>query len=257
MKLRSLFLALAGALLFTAALAPRANAELIVYFNFEHPPSPNPTLDFDHDSANLGAPDFNPGGGIQASTLTLVTTADFRTAGGLLLNRTALDSDPAPPFPPSFNGQALLLNDTKNTTAELCFTVDTSFLTNLSLTFATDNNGNGYSTVQLSASINGGAFFNIGSSQTMGLGVSLMTFNIGDGGGNFLGTGTPQTTVFCLTFTGGQSNGNDRQTVIDNIQLNAAIVPEPATVGGGLLGVLGICWHQRRRLIRSLRLRPA
>jgi hypothetical protein len=252
MKLRSLFIAVAGALILAAVLVPRANATLIVYFNFEDTPGTfGRDARFDNFSDQtflVPGEDINPGGGIQFSTLSLVTTADASTAGGLLLNRTALDSDPAALVPPSFHGHALLLNDTKNTTATLCFTVDTSFLTNLSLTFATDNNGNGYSTVQLSASINGGAFFNIGSSQTMGLGVSLMTFNIGDGGGNFLGTGTPQTTVFCLTFTGGQSNGNDRQTVIDNIQLNATVVPEPATVVGGLLGVLGICWHQRRRI---------
>ncbi|PYK39251.1 MAG: hypothetical protein DME60_09890 [Verrucomicrobia bacterium] len=37
------------------------------------------------------------------------------------------------------------------------------------------------------------------------------------------------------------------QDIIDNIQVNGTIVPEPATVGGGLLGVLGLCWFQRRR----------
>ena len=51
---------------------------------------------------------------------------------------------------------------------------------------------------------------------------------------------------FRLVFSGGQSNGNNRETAIDNIQLNA--VPEPSTVAGGLLGACGICWHQRRRL---------
>jgi hypothetical protein len=35
------------------------------------------------------------------------------------------------------------------------------------------------------------------------------------------------------------------------MQINA-VVPEPATVAGGVLGVVGLCWHQRRRLIRSL-----
>jgi hypothetical protein len=34
-------------------------------------------------------------------------------------------------------------------------------------------------------------------------------------------------------------------------------VPEPTTIAGGLLGVLGLCWFQRRRLIRSVRLRRA
>ncbi|HTH20147.1 MAG TPA: PEP-CTERM sorting domain-containing protein, partial [Candidatus Udaeobacter sp.] len=60
-----------------------------------------------------------------------------------------------------------------------------------------------------------------------------------------------------LHFTNGQSNGNDLQNVIDNIQVNGVIVPEPATVAGGLLGVLGLCWFQRRRLISAVRFRRA
>jgi hypothetical protein len=58
-----------------------------------------------------------------------------------------------------------------------------------------------------------------------------------------------------LNFTLGQSNGQDLQNLIDNIQVNGVVVPEPATVAGGLLGVLGLCWFQRRRLIRSVRFR--
>ena len=54
-----------------------------------------------------------------------------------------------------------------------------------------------------------------------------------------------------LLFTGGKSNGNDLQFQLDNIQISGTVVPEPATVAAGLLGVLGLCWHQRRRLIRS------
>jgi len=49
----------------------------------------------------------------------------------------------------------------------------------------------------------------------------------------------------------------DDQTIIDNIRLDGTFVPEPATVMGGLLGVFGLCWHQRRQLVRFLRLRPA
>jgi len=260
MKLRSLLGAIAGALLLTAALIPRANAQtVIVYFNFEDPPGTfGRDARFDNFSDQTFAlpafgEDANPGGGIQFSTLNLVTTANASTAGGVLLNRTTLDSDPAAHVPPSFNGHALLLNDTINTTATLSFTVDTTLLKNLSLSFATDNNGNGYSTVALSYSINGGMSMPVGS-QALTNGVTLITFsNIGPG--DFLGTGTPQSTVFTLTFTGGRSNGNDRQTVIDNIQLGGTVVPEPATVAGGLLGVLGLCWYQRRRLICCVSLR--
>src|SRR6266853_4917072 len=260
MKLRSLFVASAAALLLTGAFVPRANADtLIVYFNFEDATTGGV---FDPVADTIAA--GNPGGGIQASTLKLTNGAgttpatdtapfggDFSSQGGLLLNRTALDSDPAAPVPPSFNGQALQMDKTKGNDAGLSFNVDTSFLTNLSLTFATDNNGNGFDSVQLQASINGGTFFNIGSVQALVTGVTIHTFTIGTGGGVFLGSGTLQNTVFRLEFTGGASNGNDRQTVIDNFQLGGTVVPEPATVAGGLLGLCGLCWHQLRRLVRS------
>jgi hypothetical protein len=256
MKLRSLFGAVAGALLLTAAFVPRANADtLIVYFNFE-------------DATTGGAPDFNAdcvpgtpgcgadsntGGGIQNSTLSLVTAANFESAGGLLLNRSTTavaptnDQDPALHVPPSFNGQALLLNDTINTTATLSFTADTTLLSNLSLSFATDNNGNGYSTVQLSYTSASDGTVIVGSQSLPTMGTAITTFSSTSfpllNGANGDGTVT-----FTLTFTGGQSNGQDRQTVIDNIQLTATVVPEPATVAGGLLGLCGLCWHQRRRI---------
>jgi hypothetical protein len=54
--------------------------------------------------------------------------------------------------------------------------------------------------------------------------------------------------------TGTRNNAEPNHTYIDNIQIDA-IVPEPATTVGGVLGVAGLCWYQRRRLIRFLRLR--
>ena len=58
--------------------------------------------------------------------------------------------------------------------------------------------------------------------------------------------------VLRIQLTGGQSSGTNLQNIIDNVRVE--IVPEPTTIAGGLLGVLGLCWHQRRRLIRSMRL---
>jgi hypothetical protein len=68
---------------------------------------------------------------------------------------------------------------------------------------------------------------------------------------------TPKVVTFTLMFSNGHSNGVDLQTVIDNILLGGTVIPEPATVWGGLLGVCGLCWHQRRRLIGFLPLRRA
>jgi hypothetical protein len=265
MKLRSLFVAGAAALLLTGVFAPRANGTLIMYFNFEDTPGTNGrNAVFDNYADAIpgtpGALDSdNTGGGIQFSLLTVTTGANVSTAGGLLLNRAPGDIDPAAPVPPSFNGHALLFNATKDTTATVSFTVNTSFLTGLSLTFASDNNGNGYKTVALSANVNGTGSFAIGSPQALPtMGTAITTFNIGTGGGVFLGSGTPQLTVFTLTFSDpGTSVGQDRQTAIDNIRLEGTVVPEPATVAGGLLCVFGLCWHQLRRLVRSPRLRRA
>jgi hypothetical protein len=259
--LRSLFLVAAGTLLLTAALIPQANAQqTIVYFNFEDTPGTfGRDARFDNFSDQtflVAGEDINTGGGIQFSTLTLTTTANASTAGGLLLNRTAGDQDPANPVPPSFNGHALLFNDTKGTTATLDFTVNTTFLKDLSLSFATDNNGNGYHAVTLQYSINGGVFTTVGTQALPTMGTAITTFNIDPTDAVFKGDGTPQTTVFRLIFTlPGNTSGQDRQTVIDNIVLGGTVVPEPATVVGGLLGALGLCWHQRRRLIRLTPLR--
>jgi PEP-CTERM motif len=248
----SLFGAVAGALILTAALAPRANATLIVYFNFED--APTGTQNFDPAADVVGAPDFNPGGGTQTSTLTW-SGANDTTGFGLLGNRTSNDADTANP------GSALVLNKTAtNAGQHLDFTVNTTFLTNLSLTFQVDNNGNGFNSITLQYSINGNPTFTTVSTQPAPLGSSnLVTFAAGTiGTSDFLGNGTPQSTDFRLVFNStNSSNGQNRQTAIDNIQLNANVVPEPSTYIGGLLGIGVFCWSQRRRLIRSLRLRRA
>jgi len=122
-----------------------------------------------------------------------------------------------------------------------------------SVSFASRGSGNGFQNVQLQASLDGGATW-VNMSvvtpipTTIGTIILNNTLNVG-------GTlGVPNLLVR-LNFINGQSNGNDLQNLIDNIQVNGVVVPEPATVAGGLLGVLGLCWHQRRRLIRSVRLR--
>ncbi len=238
----SLLGALAAALLLTAAFVPQANATLIVYFNFEDGTLGSPGFDMAADvtPANLG-------GGTQNSTLTYSGNTDS-TAAALAIastNRTAADSD-------TTANLALQLNHAKNNNGEfLQFSVNTTGLSQFSLSFAVDNNGNGFANAQLSYSTTGAVntFTDVGGLLTLTNGpnqtIMTSTFNV-----------TPSATgVFRLTFSGATSNGNDRQTVIDNIQLTA--VPEPSTVMGALLGACGLCWHQRRRLIRSLRLRGA
>ena len=240
-------LVVAGVFLLTAALAPKANAIVLIYFNFEDATIGGP---FDPAADVVGAPDFNPGGGIQASTITTNYTAgNFSSVAALAIattNRTAADIDTTANQAVNFN------KTTSNNGNWIQFTVNSTFLQDLSLSFAVDNNGNGFNAAQLSYSADGGTTFtNIGSALTFTTGpnqlISTGTFNVPQQPG----------LILRLTFNGGQSNGNNRQTVIDNIQLNATVIPEPATVGSGLLGLCGLCWHQRRRLLRSLCLRRA
>src|SRR5947199_4668587 len=95
MKLRSLFLALTGALILMAFIAPRANATLIVYFNFEDqapPPSSPPPFNPAPDRApatiaphRVGRPQQQP------LTINASTTSHFRPCPTLLIAVTPRD----------------------------------------------------------------------------------------------------------------------------------------------------------------------
>jgi len=259
---RSLLVVTAAALILTGFMVPRADATVISYFNFEdsvigtRPPSNTPDLTPDfvkNDPGDEGVAG-NPGGGEELSTsgLTINTAANtpatnfFAVTPGLSINATANDSDTPSNFAIGFSRTSL------NTGEYIQFSVNTQFYANMSLSFGFSNNGNGFSTVVASYSLDGGAtFVNFGTA-TMATGVQPPISFAVPAAVNQFGF-----VIFRLTFSGGFSNGNDTQTVIDNIRLDGTFVPEPATAMGGLLGVFGLCWHQRQRLVRFLRLRPA
>jgi len=231
----------AGALLLMAALVPRANADVLVYFNFEDAVLGG-APDFTSDV--VGAPDFNPGGGLVLTTITTSATV-FAAVDGFLENRTAGDIDTADP------GLAVGFRTTPvDNGSYVQFALDATFFQNMSLSFAIDTAGNGFDSVTLSYSIDGGTTFIINGSQPiLTAGVQIITFVVPPGADN------QSNLILRLTFNGGTSSGQNLQTIIDNNQLTGTVAPEPATVAGGLLGVLGLCWHQRRRLIRSVRFR--
>ena len=114
-----------------------------------------------------------------------------------------------------------------------------------SISFASRGSGNGFQNVQLQASLDGGAtWVNMSVVTPIPTAVSTIVLNNTNG---VVTLGVPNLLIR-LNFINGQSNGADLQNLIDNVQVNGTIVPEPATVAGGLLGVLALCWHQRRRL---------
>jgi len=256
-----------GALALTGFIVPRADATVISYFNFEDSiivkAPPSNTLDVVPDKT-VAAGGNNAGGGVESSTsnLTINDAANvsainvnaFAVSPGLSINATTNDSD----TPSNF---ALVFNRTKDFEGEyIQFSVNTSFWANMSLSFGYSNNGNGFASVTLSYAIGAGAFTSIGVVGSVS-GTATETMNTGTQPpiSFSLPTAVNQAgfVTFRLTFSGGFSNGVDDQTIIDNIRLDGTFVPEPATVMGGLLGVFGLCWHQRRQLVRFLRLRPA
>jgi hypothetical protein len=241
MKLQklSLFGVVVGALIFTAALAPRANASLIVYYNFEDAvgAGASPANDFTAE----GLPEITTN---QQPTLQTNFTHTFNN-NGLSLNIASGDPD----TPSAFSlGDSHSKDDNGKW---IQFHVNTTLVTNMSLSFAANTAGNGFATVAFSYSTDGTTFTSVGSATALSTSGSTITFTVPVGA-----EGQPDV-IFRLTFDGATSNGNNAQNAIDNIQLGGTVVPEPATVVGGLLGACALCWHQRRRLIRSLRLRRA
>jgi hypothetical protein len=266
---RSLLVATAAAFVLTGFIVPKADGTVVAYYNFEDSTigtrPPTNVLDLTPDlipgktqSIDSMVVGDNPGGGVEENVSNLqilqsdgVTPATnvFAVTPGLSINATANDSD----TPSNF---ALAFTRSANNSGEIIqFSVNTQFYANMSLSFGFSNNGNGFSTVELQYSLDGFATPGVSvGTATMSTGIQPpISFTLPAAvNGNFI---TPKIVTFRLIFTGGFSNGNDTQTVIDNILIDGTVLPEPATVWGGLLGVCALCWYQRRRLIGFLPLR--
>ena len=222
--LHRLFRSLAAAavvLLFLVITAPLAHAQqLITYFNFN-----------DQNETSEVPP------GMQSSTITQVNlTPSFVT--GTTVNQYP---SPSPPDNPNFALRLTFPNNGGGNLKALQFTVSTVGLTNLSLSYATQSSVAVSQT--LSYSTDGGTTFtNAGPPKPTSTTFTTLSFN------NLTGAENQASVIFRITISA--AGGNHSQTVdFDNIQLNGSEVPEPATVVGGLLGALGLCWHQRRRLL--------
>jgi hypothetical protein len=238
----------AMALMVIAALAPKADGALIAYFNFE-------------DATDEGPPDLtsdivpaNPGGGVVLTTMTQTYTSGqaFADNPGFSLNRSAGDID-VPPLTGNFD--VALSNAAGNNGSTHAFTFNVfspqGFYQNMSLSFAVGRIEGGFTSVTVQYSTNGGGSFTTISTTTI-TGtttnpqlVSVVVPSLANNQ-NLL--------AFRYFFNGGTGTSTTTEyTEFDNLQLTGTIVPEPTTVADGLLGVLGLCWFQRRRSIRSVR----
>jgi hypothetical protein len=233
-----LLLVMAGVLLLMAALAPTAKADLIAYFNFEPPPTPPYPVNLTSQV---------PPGFLLTTMTTNYNPLNMSAEPGVALNVPPGDPDPNST---AMGLRASALNSPANFDIPL-FTPQ-GFFQDMSVSFAVNVAGNGFTTVALWYSTNGGGTFTMAPGQTFNLptsGTFVVSFTVPAAANN------APLLALRLQFTGGQGPGNNLQDVIDNIQINGTIVPEPTTIAGGLLGVLGLCWHQRRRFIRSVRFR--
>ena len=232
-----LLLIAAGALLLMAALAPRANAQsLIAYYNFE-------------DGVRGGPPDYTaePIAFVQASMVPggarPYAFPAAREAPGLTQNVWPTDPDL-----PRFGLGLSRTSDHNNAAFDIPLFSSQGLFQNMTISFAISGLQNdGFNSMNIRWSTDGGATFATFATHTILPGSQVFSDAVPSIVNN------QPNLVLELEFNGGQSNGNQVQNVIDNVTVSGEIVvPEPTTVAGGLLGVLGLCWFQRRR-IDSLR----
>jgi len=218
-----------GVLILMAMAAPSAHAALLTYYDFED-------LDTTSDSPGL-------------QTTSIAETGVF----GFVPNGTQVNAVT------SSTGVALGAINFPGTPASFKLGgLTTTGLTDVSLSFALLSSGSGsFTDLNLLYSIDSGSSFhsfatvsNLTShtsySPALSFDVSALSNGAVDGvSGKKL--------IFEFAFTG--ATNSNSATFIDNIQVNA--VPEPSSYIGGLLGLVGLCWCQRRRFMRLLSLRSA
>jgi hypothetical protein len=234
-----------GVLMLMAMAAPSAHAafHLLTYYDFEDgtftsdaPGEQNTTISF--------TPTSYPGG-------NLTIEGDVRNPVGTNLNAVT---------PSLIKALDAMGNTNSPSDTDFCFFLGgltTTNLTDVKLSFAIMSEGNGgqFTTLTLLYSTSGilGTFtaFAVDTNLQSYTTYTLLTFNApvateGVSGSNL---------YFEFCFTGSANNAAGNNTFIDNIQVTA--VPEPSTYISGLLGIVGLCWYQRRWLTRFLGLRPA
>jgi len=227
-----------GVLILMAMAAPSARAatQLLTYYDFEgfSPTSNSPGLQTTHIANN---------------NVTLLLQG-----GGSGTNVNAVT--------PSTN--VSLIPSATDTGAPSTFTLGgltTTGLTNVNLSFALLSGGAGsgsFTTLQLSYSTTGvnGPYTLFATDTTLQSNTTYtaLSFPVSTLTGGAVDGVSGSNLFFEFAFSGGNISGT--ATHIDNIQVTA--VPEPSSYIGSLVGILGLCWFQRRWLMtRLLSLRRA
>jgi hypothetical protein len=243
-----LLVTLAGAFLLLAVFAPRASADCpacIRFYDFEGTPTPPDPVNTGSHMPAIEQGDVAPFALLfQNDDGTPYTVGNLSAEPGATLGSTNLPVGALP------NTVSLGLHHSGQAHLNLVMTFPSvaGIYDIQSVSFASRGSGNGFQNVVLQFSTGNGMWTDL--SVVTAIPTSIGTIVLNNTLHPGITLGVPNLLVR-LNFINGQSNGGDLQNLIDNIQVNGTVVPEPATVAGGLLGVLGLCWFQRRRL-RSL-----
>ena len=204
-------LIVAAASLLMSAVAPSTKADLIAYFNFE-------------DSTIGGSPDFtseaDQGLGIATTIMTNYNPADITTVSSTFTdNRWPTDVDP----PLLALGMASTANNSPGD-FDIPLLSSTGLFQDMTLSFAVNVAGSGFTMAVLWYSIDGGAtFINSGNSVVIPIsGVQILSLAVPTAANN------QPLLVLRLEFTGGQSNGGNIQDIIDNIRVEGTITGTPS-----------------------------
>ncbi|MHC4447919.1 MAG: PEP-CTERM sorting domain-containing protein [Planctomycetota bacterium] len=150
---------------------------------------------------------------------------------GTTLN--AVGADPA--------GLALQLKSSNNNGLGIEFAISTAGLEDLVLTFATSKlNNQGFDLNQVSYSTNGGSTFtDFGGTYNPSTVYAVETFDFS----SIPALDNNSQVVIRIKFDGAQNNGGRNE--LDNVQLNATVIPEPGSIA--LLGAAALIGFRRRR----------
>jgi hypothetical protein len=232
-----------AAIAMLASFAPTANAALMTYFNFNDAGTNGSAAAAAAYTSDTAVPP-------PAQSTTLVTNytlANILSAQGSSIN--VAPGDPITSASNAGNHALSFTNANGNEGKYFEFDITTLAFKDFILKMAVRGTGTSFTTLTLSYSTDGTNFTNDGTfTSARDSNYALATFDLS--AISAIENQVSPVTIR-ITFSGATGNGN---TNIDNITLTADPVPEPATVLGGLLGVAGLCFHQRRRLLGMLKL---
>jgi len=198
-----------------------ANATLVAYWNFNSfDPATDTTIPADQ---GVGTVDLSGwGGGVASFAGTTINALGGDPSGGSLSLQGGGTSDPFPG------------NDTY---IEVQFSM--AGLMDLEVTFATRGTSTGFDTGQWSYSTDGASFTNFGvNTATRSTSFALAPLVGTDGLDN------ASSAFLRYTLSGAESSGGNNR--IDNLQLNATVIPEPAGIVLMMVGLAAVGAMRRR-----------